>query len=263
MPPSVSASSGATNAPALRRAVAILDHLADTGTALSMAEISRALGLPKSTSHGLILAMEDIGLVQRVPGGGFRIGSHPLRWAQGFLSQTDLVTSFKAYFAQNRELARFTVTMTVLEHDEVVYIACEQANQPLGVTFRIGMRLPAPFTATGLAQLASQPDQEICRRFDGHFPQPLTEHSLRNVPELLNELEAVRERGFSIDNGQVRQGMICLGTILRDHTNAAVAGIAVSLTRQEATPDVIDMLGTTLQVTAQGISRQLGYEHKP
>ncbi|MFC7704604.1 IclR family transcriptional regulator [Plastorhodobacter daqingensis] len=254
------ASTGATSVPALRRAVAILDHLAGTSDAPSMAEIARALGLPKSTAHGLILAMEEIGLVKRMPGAGFRIGTHPLRWAAGFLSQTDLVTSFNTYFARERDLARFTVTMTVLEGAEVIYIACAPADQPLGVTFRIGMRLPAPFTATGLALLAARSDDEVCRRLEQGFPAPLTENSLRSLPDLLAEVERTRARGFSIDDGQVRQGMICLGTVLRNHADEVVAGIALSLTRPEATPEVIEALGATLVAAGRDISGQLGHD---
>ncbi|HEY0212936.1 MAG TPA: IclR family transcriptional regulator [Paenirhodobacter sp.] len=251
--------SGATSVPALRRATAILDHLAQGASPQTLTQITRALRLPKSTAHGLVQAMEELGLLHRTADGAFRIGLHPLQWANGFLAQTDLITHFNEYFATHRELIRFTVTMTVLDGQQVTYIACAQANQPLGVTFRIGMHLPAAFTATGKALLACLSPEQLDQRFADGFPAPLTAHSVATLENLRQELVLTRARGLSMDDGQVREGMICLGTVIRDHTGQTVAGMALSLTRSEATPDIITALGAKLQDAARGLSAQLGY----
>lgn len=260
MSPAMSAPSGSTSVPALRRAVAILDYLSDTSGDITMTDLVRVLNIPKSTAHGLIIAMEEMGLIKRTSAGVLRIGVHPLSWASGFLAQTSFSSCFNEYFSMHRELAKYTVTMTVLEGAEVVYIACAQTNQPLGVTFRTGMRLPAAFTATGKALLASLSNDELTQRFAGHFPPPLTPHSVCSLKDLKTELAAMRATGISIDNGQVREGMICLGAVVRDHTGASVAGIALSLTRSEASDEAITHIGAQLRAAADTISRQLGWK---
>ncbi|RCK50781.1 IclR family transcriptional regulator [Thalassospira profundimaris] len=252
------ANTGATAVPALRRAVAIMDYVSQTSKQPNAAEIGRVLSLPKSTLHGLLLAMIELGLLTRGADGTFSAGPHPMRWANGFLAQNDLVEVFKTYFAETRDFTQYTITMTVLDGNKVVYIACSNANLPLGVTFRIGMRLPAAFTATGKALLAELDPVTLKDLFASRFPDPLTSRSVRNPGELARDLEETRQRGFSIDDGQVREGMICLGTALHNHTGDAVAGLAISLTRSEATAKAIADLGGKLVNAGREISRRLG-----
>lgn len=242
--------------PALRRAVGILDILA-SGRNLKAAEIARTLSLPKSTAHGLLAVMSELDLVAKSPDGTLRIGPHPLKWANAFLSQLDIVTTFQEVLARDRKLDPYTVTLTVREGAEVVYVGCRNSDQPLGQTFRIGMRLPAPFTATGKILLSDLKHPEL-KNLLADFPKPLTRRSVRTIEELERELELTRERGFSIDDGQIRDGMICIGAALRDHSGAAVAGIAISILRSEASDDRTSELAAQLQVIAKGMSEGLG-----
>ncbi|HBF29759.1 IclR family transcriptional regulator [Rhizobium sp.] len=256
---SSSASKSSDSVPALRRAVLILDLITKVDRSLSAADITRLLGLPKSTTHGLLNVMLELNLLVRNPDGAFHLGAHPMRWADGFMSKMDILSVFKSYFAQDTALSRYTITLTVLDRDEVVYIGCRDSDQPLGQTFRIGMRLPAPFTATGKMLLSEMPIGALQRLFGATFPSPMTSKSVRSVEQLVGELAAIRERGFSIDDGQVRESMICVGSVIRDHTGKAIAGIATSLMRSEANPDVILELGGMMCKTANTLSKQLGY----
>ncbi|MGE4482770.1 IclR family transcriptional regulator [Acidocella sp.] len=244
--------------PALRRAVRVLDYVSSAAKPPNAAEVTRALKLPKSSAHGLIGAMLDLHLLVRADDGCLRPGPYLMRWANGFLAQLDIVSIFQSYFAENPGLARYTVTLTVRDGAEVVYLSCRNSDQPLGVTFRIGMRLPATFTATGKALLAELEDETLENLLTPSFPAPLTSHSVRNIDMLRQELMQMRARGFSIDDGQVREGMICLGAVLRGHDGLAVAGIALSLTRSEATPDMVAALGEELREAATRLSRRFG-----
>lgn len=244
--------------PALRRAVRVLDYISAASERPTAADLARRLDIPKSTAHGLISVMVELGLLARGGDGTFRLGSSPMRWTSGFLSQFDLVSVFHEYFSRNPELSRYTITLSVLDGAEVVYLGGRNSDQPLGVTFRIGMRLPAPFTATGKALLATLEDDEVTKLVDGNFPAPLTAHSIRDPMSLRGELAATRARGFSIEEGQVREGMTCLGAVLHDYSGKAAAGIAVSLTHGEATPEVVAKLGAQMRETAATLSRRLG-----
>lgn len=244
--------------PALRRAARILDLLADTGRPLTAAEITRILDFPKSTAHGLLAVMTELDLISKSVDGTLHVGAHSLRWANGFLSQLDIVSTFHEYLAHRHELDPYTVTLTVRERGEVVYIGCRNSSQPLGHTFRIGMRLPAPFTATG-KMLLSDLTQDELRALFASFPGPLTPRSVSSISQLELELAATRDRGYSIDDGQIREGMICIGALIRDYTGAAAAGIAVSLIRSEAGDDQVARLGEELRDAANAFSERLGY----
>ena len=253
------AASPAESVPALRRTVLILDLISASPTPLNAADITRALSLPKSTAHGLLNVMQELNLLAKNPDGTFRLGPHPMRWANSFLSEMDVLSVFREYFAKDTALASYTLTLTILDGAEVVYIGCRNSDQPLGHTFRIGMRLPSPFTATGKMLLSEVPDEELERLFGARFPEPMTARSAASLAALREELSATRSRGYSIDDGQIREGMVCVGAAVRDHSGKAIAGLAASLLHSEATEQAIAELGERTRDTAQSLSRQLGH----
>jgi len=258
MPKNSSADNATGSAPALRRAVQILDLISESTDSLTFTDIVTLLGLPKSSVHGLCATLVELGLLHRSDAGTYLLGSHTMSWANGFLRQTDLVAEFQQLFNERRELTPFTVTLTVLEGTQVIYLACANSNTALGFTFRIGMRLPAPFTATGKAMLSTFSHQEISQRFRDKWPEALTPHSVATLDELLIELATTRQRGFSIDNGQIRDGMLCIGAPVYDFSGKVIAGLAVSMLEIEATAEAIEKTGYTLMNISRSLSARMG-----
>ncbi|CAO4138449.1 HTH-type transcriptional regulator XynR [Methylorubrum aminovorans] len=250
--------SSAETVPALRRAVRILDFVSSAESAPNAADLARVMAIPKSTAHGLLSAMVELGLLVRSQEGAYRPGSHVMQWANGFLAQQDIVREFQSHFADNSALAEHTVTLTVLDGTDVIYLGCQNSNKPLGFTFRIGMRLPAVFTATGKAQLETVPTQRLEDMFSNYWPKPLTRSSVKSLEALKCELKEIRQRGYSIDDGQIREGMICIGAAIRDFSGRSIGGVAISLIESEALPDVLDRVGLELRQTADALSKRLG-----
>lgn len=249
--------------PALIRGCRILDTIMASDQPLTVSDLARQLALPKSTVHGLCTTLVDLGLLLRRNGNSFRIGPHVMRWASAFLAQTDLTAEFSALWDNLSVLTDETITLSVLDGREVVYIACRNSASPLGITFRIGMRLPAIFTATGKAILSSMTDQEVRAILAGPWPEPLTPRSVASIDGLLRELEECRRRGFSIDDGQTRKGMYCFGTPVRDSTNRVVAGVAVSLLAARVDPPTTKLAAQSIQTIANHLSIRLGADVPP
>lgn len=246
--------------PALRRAVAILNMISDSPDLMNAADIARMTGLPKSTLHGLLGVMVELNLIVKSEDGRFSTGAHPMRWASSFLAQMDIVSIFRNHFSTKNSLSNYTVTLTILDHDEVVYIGCRNSDQPLGHTFRIGMRLPAPYTATGKILLSELSDDAITAMFSNELPTPLSAKSVKDLNHLKQELHEVRLNGYSIDDGQIREGMVCIGAGVRDFSGQLIAAIAISILKNEASADNIKKLTLLIQKAAFNLSVQIGYK---
>jgi len=246
------------NVPALTRAHALLDMIAAAELPLSVSEIARRLDLPKSTVHGMCVTLANLGLLARHGDGGFTMGPHVMRWANAFMARADLVAEFAELWDSLNVFYGETITLSVLEGADVVYIACRNSMSPLGVTFRIGMRLPAVFTATGKAILGTMSDEQVRALLANRWPEPLTAHSVRNIDDLLVELAEARARGFSIDNGQIRDGMWCFGTPVRNAANKVTAGMAVSILAAQVDQTTIDLVARNIRKVADLLSFRLG-----
>lgn len=253
------ASTAGKPVPALVRATRILDAMSSDSRPKGISELSRALALPKSTVHGLCRTLVELGLLLRVGPSQFAIGPHVLAWASAFQNQSDLTVEFTRIWDELKAFPDETVTLSVLSGTDVLYVACRNGTNPLGVSFKIGMRLPAPFTATGKAMLATMPDSQVRRVFASGWPEPMSRRSVKSVAELLDELDETRNRGFAIDNGQTREGACCFGAPVFDASGSiAVAGVAVAFLAVDVNADRIAAAGKAIRTVAASLSHRLG-----
>lgn len=246
--------------PALVRATRILDAVSRDGRPRGVSELARTLGLPKSTVHAICRTLLDLGLLLRVGATQFSLGPHVLGWANAFQSQSDLGIEFVRVWDELQAFPHDTVTLSVLSSTDVLYIACRNGANALGVSFKVGMRLPAPFTATGKAMLSTMPDSQVRRMFGHNFPEPMSTKSIRNIDALLEELAATRRQGFAIDDGQTREGAYCFGAPVFDGSGSetAIGGVAVALLAGDVNEKSTEEAGNTIRMVAARLSRRLG-----
>lgn len=258
-PPADLAPDSRPTSPAVVRAVQVLDAIAASAAPLTLADLTRLTGAPKSSLHGMCDTLAQLQLLKRLPSGAMALGPHVMGWANAFLAQTQITEEFRALWSQTDAFHDATVTLSTLEGAEVVYLACQNGDRPLGVTFRIGMRLPAPYTATGKAMLSTLPSADVRRLFADGLPAPLTRASVGSAAALATELEQVRAAGYSIDNGQMREGMTCFGAPVFDAQQTRAAGaIAVSYLSSEIDAATGERIGRQVRALADQLSARLG-----
>ena len=93
----------------------------------------------------------------------------------------------------------------------MTYLARHDGRQPVRLTSQIGRRLPASVTATGKAALAALDPAEVEDRLRGVELPSLTRRSLRTLEALLADLAVVRQRGYSMDDEETVEGVVCFG----------------------------------------------------
>ncbi|WP_353172904.1 IclR family transcriptional regulator [Paracandidimonas soli] len=249
--------------PAVERATRLLDMVALSDEPVTISGAARDLGLAKSTAHGLINTLVELGLLER-SGAGVVMGGHVMFWANAFMARSDLVAEFvRLWDDGGQDLNSETASLTILDGLDVVYIASQHGTDPLGITFKTGMRLPAAYTATGKAILATLPDAAIRQLYAQGLPPPMTPHSVRSVDALIAELADVRKRGYSIDDQQIREGMVCFGAPVYDFSGKrAVGGIALSTHVSRLDDAQREDMGRKAVRHAQRLSRRLGFHQE-
>jgi IclR family transcriptional regulator, blcABC operon repressor len=247
--------SGESLAPAVTRAAAILDVLAEDGAvALGPSELSRRLGLPKSSIANICGALADAGLVRRV-GTGFALGRRLAELGGAYLVAVDMVQEFYEVARRLPHASEETVQLAILDGLEMTYLARHDGRQPVRLTSQIGRRLPATSTATGKAALASLDPAELDRRLSGlTFLPAATRKSHRTVDGLRADLAGVRERGYAIDDEETMEGVMCFGIAIPgrqpgEGPNAA----SITLLKVRATDERVPLLVADLRALAEGL----------
>ena len=183
-------------APAVTRAAVILDLLAENGGA--------------AAGPSELAALADAGLARRV-GTGFALGRKMAELGGAYLASVDQVREFYDACHELEVGSEETIQLAVLDGTEMTYLARHDGRQPVRLTSQIGRRLPASVTATGKAALAMLDPDDVARRFDGVELPAFTRRSLSTIEALLADLDVVRRRGYSMDDEETVEGIVCFG----------------------------------------------------
>ena len=245
--------------PAVARAARLLDTLAAAREPMSLSALTRALTLPKSTVHNLCLTLVQTGLLTRFENGTYHLGLHVMDLAHAFVARTDLTVEFVKVWESLALLPEETIILSVLDGADVVYVACRNGSRPLGVNFRIGMRLPANCTASGKALLSTLPPQRVAALMRVSGFRALTRRSVDNLGALQRQLALARTRGYAVDDEETRDGMLCFGAPVFDsRSGEAVAGVAVSMLKAAQGRRERTLAAQAVKRTAEALSRRLG-----
>lgn len=250
-------------APAVTRAAAILDLLAENGSVpAGPSELARRLGLPKSSIANICGALADAGLVRRV-GTGFTLGRKLAELGGAYLTSVDLVQEFYDACNELPTGSEETVQLAVLDGIEMTYLARHDGKQPVRLTSQIGRRLPASVTATGKAALALIDEAEVRRRFQGRELPTLTSRSLATVDALVTDLETVRERGYAMDDEETVEGVVCFGIAIPGRRpGEGPYAASITLLKVRATAERVPALVDDLRLLARRMSDPLHVERR-
>jgi DNA-binding IclR family transcriptional regulator len=137
----------------------VLEALAQSDGPLSLAQLTAILGFQKSNVHRLLGTLSHLGYVEQEPGTGrYRATLRLWEIGTGVLNGHPLRRAATPYMHQLHRETRETISLTVLDGRDVLYIDKLLSPRPLRFTTQPGTRLPALINPSGLAMLAFEPD---------------------------------------------------------------------------------------------------------
>jgi IclR family transcriptional regulator, blcABC operon repressor len=246
-------------APAVTRAAALLEILAEPGTgALGPSDLSRRLRLPKSSIANLCSALEGVGFVSRVDG-RYELGPRLLALGSAYLRQHGDQAAFRDTCRQLAVASQETVQLATLDGIDVVYLARHDGTQPIRLASDIGGRMPAVCTGLGKAMLA-QLEPVVAEDRIRHltiFPA-LTPHSIRTPSELLAELQQTRNRGYAIDDEENTVGVVCFAVAIPGvDRSGRQRAVSVTMLKARASDTLREQIVADLQTLAATLATSL------
>ncbi|WP_427018319.1 IclR family transcriptional regulator [Pseudarthrobacter sp. P1] len=225
----------ASPAPAVTRAAAVLDVLAASASGrLTLSDLARELGIPKSSTSNLLQALEDAELISR-QGADFALGVKLVELGAAYLSRRDEVREFYRFCESAPTLVGETVRIAMLDGDHVIYLARYEGHPAVRLTSNIGDKMPVSLCAVGKALIARLHDHDLAQMFPDDAQLPvMTPRSLRTGAELKAQMAQVRERGYAFEDEESTTGVVCLGVAVPTR-GAHGASLGVSVTALKAT----------------------------
>src|ERR1700733_14438374 len=189
----------------LGKAFAILDAFGRGPRMLSLSQISRLSGIPKSTTHRVLAMLVELGAVER-QGTEYRMGdvmfSYGSRAPEVALRGASL-PHLESLLLQTRQLVHFAV----LRKQEVLYLERLSMSSVISPA-TVGGRLPAHLTGVGKALLACASAETVNRYLDRRLTAR-TDASITSADSLRHELARVRNLGIAFDHAEAAHGLHC------------------------------------------------------
>jgi DNA-binding IclR family transcriptional regulator len=240
------------------RAVAILDLLALGGWHTG-AEVSRELGVHRSTALRLLGTLERHALVERDSRTAkYRLGRRLPQLASVVTGEFDLRYIARPVCESLSGALGETVTLDVLVGDVIVPIEQATASTSVVSVNWLGRRTPVHCTASGKVILAFAPDAVR----DRLLSMPLEKATSRTITDLAAleaQLEGAREAGFARTYEELEVGLDAIAAPVRSAEGEVVAALDVSgpshRLRVEGRHELVDLT----REGAADLSRRLGY----
>ncbi|NDL57120.1 IclR family transcriptional regulator [Phytoactinopolyspora mesophila] len=247
--------------PAVGRAIDVLDLFLDGKGPRSVAEITAALGLPRSTTYELVQTLVARRCLRVVDGHAhqYDLGLHLFELGSAYGDSIELTEQGQQVAQEIVARSNETVHVATLDGAEVVYLVKAESPKTVRMVSAVGRRLPAHCTAVGKAMLAGLDDEDVVARYDDVQEWiRMTPNSVASLPDLLAELDRTRQRGLAVDDCESNVDVRCVAAAVRDASGEVVAGMSISAPAHRA-DERADELAGYVSEGALELSTRLGY----
>lgn len=225
----------------VERAFAILEFLNTSRRGWNISEISRRLEIPKSSTHVLVSTLDRLGYIREYQSSRrFQLSPKIYGLGRRALHATPLPETALPHLHWAVQQSNLTAHIGILEKNQVVFI--QKVDGPGIIKFDTYLGKCSQIHCTGLGKslLAYQPEETIATLLENYSFSRFTKNTISTKTRFLEELNRVREAGYSMDDEEEELGIRCIAAPIFS-ANMAIA--AVSFT------------GTTTQVRAEDVRK--------
>ena len=207
-----------TESGVIARAALLLKVLETRPHGVSLSELARLSGLPRTTVHRLVGSLEA---QQFVSSGDRGVSLGPAMARLAAAAHTDITALARPAVEALGKRTRETVDLCVFRGLHAISVDQYASDQELRVISPIGTAFPIHTTAHGKALLAALPPEQL----DALLTAPLTPRTAQSLSAeaLPAALAAIRTQGYATDHEEHAGGVCGLGVALRTGTNERYA----------------------------------------
>lgn len=243
------------------KAFDLMEYLKLCNRPASLKEISDALDMPKSSTHGLIAKlMHQNAITQDAYTGKYSLGIRLLEFGNSYVLSRDIVKYAAPIMQEIANKCAMSVHLMAPRYPDTILIAsAEPTNMQLRLVMSVGTACPMYNHAGGRVFLAALSDRQLQAYANSIEYRSYTAYSCRSPEDLLKRIEKGRKKGYYEDHNERNIGMHGLACPIYDiHGKIAYALSSVGMVNRSEK----ERINATIYETRTGaamLSKYLGY----
>lgn len=243
----------------LQNGLDVFDMFSSDRTVVTVGEISRHLGVHKSSASRIASTLVAKGYLR--PAGnrsGFQLGGKFARLGSLAAANTSLTQVAEPIMRELAELTGETCHLGTLDAADAVTLGLVDGSFALRLHSWVGKRSPAHLTSMGKVLLAGLSDRALDRLYPNDDLEAPTPYSISTKSALKGVLSKIRATGYAIDNEELELGLRCVAAPIYGHDNRAIASLTVAGSSARVQLANIENYAEKVTAAADEISRALG-----
>jgi DNA-binding IclR family transcriptional regulator len=199
------------------RTIELLEFIGRAGEPPCFAQMSRELGIPKSSLFQLLTSLSRRGYVEQVSArGGYRLGSAVVDLAQHVLNPDNATTRLEPVIRELSASLNETCGFYVRSGDFAELTLASTAWHPLKIEMPLGRLMPLYAASHGRVILAELSDEQLDAYIARTTFDPFTPNTIRSGGELRDKIDQIRHDGFSHSESEFAVGIMSFAVALRE-----------------------------------------------
>ncbi|KMZ13488.1 Transcriptional regulator, IclR family [Candidatus Burkholderia humilis] len=253
--------------PGLERGLRILAEFSAREPVLGAPELSRRIGIPRTTTFGLLQTLESLGFLERVNGDrNFRLGVALLRLGFEYVNSLELTDFGTPILERLRYATGLSTHLLIRDQRDVVFVAKAQSIEPMfsSVKVHVGTRLPAHATVHGHVLMGDLTLAQLHALYPETKLEQFTEHTPATVDELYECVRKCTALGYGLSEASFERGISVVTAPVRDREGAIVAAVTATVPRSDIGADTEKtQLVETICAAAIELPMRLNYRPSP
>src|SRR5262245_52219684 len=210
----------------LARGLAVMRAFREQSDRLTLSDVSRITGLSRATVRRSLLTLEALGYAVS-SGRYFSLSPQVLTLAQAYLSSSPVPRVAQSFLERVSEQLGESCSLSILHHDEVIYIA-RSTRKRIGSLHRdVGTHLPAHCTSMGRVLLAALSDNELDAFLAKAHLESFTRYTITDKDELRAVLEKVKRSNFCLVDEELEIDLRTLAIPIQNASGRVIAAMNV------------------------------------
>jgi IclR family pca regulon transcriptional regulator len=222
----------------LERGLAVIRAFDEQHPQLTLSEVARATGLTRAAARRFLLTLVELDYM-RTDGRLFSLRPRILELGYAYLSSLTLPEVAQPHMEALVAQVHESCSMSVLDGDEVVYVARVPTKRIMAVAISVGTRFPAYATSMGRVLLAAQPPEWLADYLAKAELRSLTRRTITDPAKLRGVLGRIGTQGYAIVDQELEEGLRSLAAPIRGDDGTVIAALNVSAHISRGSSEVI------------------------